>query len=102
MLGAESALLPRDRIAIQAFGPSQITHALRHHGQVMEMRGDPRMIVAQHAAIDGQCSFISLFGQSPLLLKFGVRSLREVNFPHTADTQGAQYTVWSDAISHHR
>jgi hypothetical protein len=36
-----------------------------------------------------------------LLLELGVCPLGKENFAHTADTQGAQYAILSDAITYH-
>jgi hypothetical protein len=36
-----------------------------------------------------------------LLLELGIGALRQVNLPHTAGTQRAQYPIRSYAVSHH-
>jgi hypothetical protein len=36
-----------------------------------------------------------------LLLELGVRPLGKENLTHAADTQGAQYAIWSYAIAFH-
>jgi len=36
-----------------------------------------------------------------LLLKLGIGALGQVNFAHTAGTQGAQYPIRSYAVSRH-
>ena len=67
MAVAVGAFLPLDCIAIESLGLRQVAHILRDDRQILQIERYARMIVAEHTAIDLQCTFVSLFCKRPLL-----------------------------------
>ena len=68
-------------IPIQRLGELQVTHVLSDESEVVQARGDPRVIVAEHAAIDLQRAFISGLCELPLLIS-------RVNFGQIVESRG--------------
>ena len=65
---AIGAFLPANGIAIERLGELEVAHVLRDDGQIVQMHGHARMIVAEYAPVDVQRALISLLGERPLLL----------------------------------